>query len=109
MHEKYMKIAIEEAKKGMSNTFTNPLVGAVIVKDGHILSRGAHLEYGYEHAEHNAISKTHSPEDLLNSTLYVTLEPCAHFGKQQLKLLSKQLNDLELKLVIKEVKLLKDY
>lgn len=82
MHEKYMKIAIEEAKKGMSNTFTNPLVGAVIVKDGHILSRGAHLEYGYEHAEHNAISKTHSPEDLLNSTLYVTLEPCAHFGKQ---------------------------
>ena len=82
MHERFMQIAIDEAKKGMNNTFINPLVGAVIVKDNHILVKGAHLEYGCEHAERNAISQCKSPKELLNSTLYVTLEPCAHFGKQ---------------------------
>lgn len=82
MHDKFMKLAIEEAKKGKLNTFTNPLVGAVIVKNGHVIAKGAHLEYGQDHAERHAISRCNYPEELSNSTMYVTLEPCAHVGKQ---------------------------
>lgn len=82
MHERFMQLAINEAKKGMNNTFTNPLVGAIITKNSHVIAKGAHLEYGHEHAERNAISQCNSPEELFNSTLYVTLEPCAHSGKQ---------------------------
>ena len=82
MHETYMAQAIEEAKKGFRQTYTNPLVGAVIVKDNRVIARGAHLQYGHEHAEKNAILHCQAPEELLNSTLYVTLEPCHHTGKQ---------------------------
>lgn len=82
MHKTYMAQAIEEAKKGFRQTYTNPLVGAVIVKDNRVIARGAHLQYGHEHAEKNAILHCQAPEELLNSTLYVTLEPCHHTGKQ---------------------------
>ncbi|MCP1100966.1 diaminohydroxyphosphoribosylaminopyrimidine deaminase/5-amino-6-(5-phosphoribosylamino)uracil reductase [Aequitasia blattaphilus] len=82
MHKQYMNLAIEEAKKGIGNTYTNPLVGAVIVKDNRVIAKGAHLKYGCEHAERNAINHCQSPEELFDSTLYVTLEPCNHFGKQ---------------------------
>lgn len=82
MHQSFMMAAIEEAKKGKGNTFTNPLVGAAIVKEGKLLSLGAHLQYGESHAEVNAIQNCDSPEELFNSTLYVTLEPCNHQGKQ---------------------------
>lgn len=81
LHESFMKKAIEEAKKGVDKTYTNPLVGAVIVNEGEIISTGAHLFYGQEHAEVNAINSC-PPEKLFNSTLYVTLEPCTHMGKQ---------------------------
>lgn len=82
MHEAYMAQAIAEARNGFRQTYTNPLVGAVIVKDNRVIARGAHLQYGHEHAEKNAILHCKAPEELLNSTLYVTLEPCHHRGKQ---------------------------
>lgn len=82
MDGEMMELAIEEAKKGRHNTFTNPLVGAVITKNNRVIAKGAHLAYGHEHAERHAIAHCESPEELHNSTLYVTLEPCAHAGKQ---------------------------
>lgn len=78
-HEEYMKLAIQEALKGMGYTNPNPMVGAVIVKDGQIIGKGYHEKYGQLHAERNAIAScTQSPED---ATIYVTLEPCCHYGK----------------------------
>jgi diaminohydroxyphosphoribosylaminopyrimidine deaminase/5-amino-6-(5-phosphoribosylamino)uracil reductase len=77
----YMRLAIAAAKQGHYQTWKNPLVGAVIVKHGRVLATGYHKRYGEPHAERNAIAKL-TPEQLFNSTLYVTLEPCNHFGKQ---------------------------
>lgn len=77
---KYMQRAIELAKKGEGFVNPNPLVGAVIVKNGKIISEGWHEQYGKEHAERNAINKC--KEDLKGAELYVTLEPCCHTGKQ---------------------------
>lgn len=75
----YMKRAIELAKRGSGWTNPNPLVGAVIVKHGKIIGEGWHARYGELHAERNAIhSLTESAE---GATLYVTLEPCCHYGK----------------------------
>ena len=75
----YMKRAIELAKKGEGWTNPNPMVGAVIVKDGRIIGEGYHVRCGELHAERNAIaSLTESAE---GATLYVTLEPCCHYGK----------------------------
>lgn len=82
MHEYFMKLALLEAKRGAKYTHTNPLVGAIIVKDNEIIARGSHLRFGCEHAEKNAISTCKTPEELFNSTLYVTLEPCNHKAKQ---------------------------
>ena len=82
MHEYFMKLALLEAKRGTKYTHTNPIVGAIIVKDDEIIARGSHLRYGCEHAEKNAISTCETPEKFFNSTLYVTLEPCNHKGKQ---------------------------
>ena len=77
----YMNLALQEAKKGRYQTWKNPMVGAVIVKDDQGLATGHHIHYGKSHAERDSISKL-TPEQLFNSTLYVTLEPCNHFGKQ---------------------------
>lgn len=75
----YMTIAIEEAKKGIGFTNPNPIVGAVIVKNGSIIGKGYHEKYGELHAERNALkSCSMNPS---NGTLYVTLEPCCHYGK----------------------------
>ncbi len=75
----YMNIALEAALKGAGWTRPNPLVGAVIVKDGEILSTGWHEKWGGPHAEVNALRKVSaSPE---GATMYVTLEPCSHHGK----------------------------
>ncbi len=76
----YMREAISEAKKGFGFTNPNPLVGAVIVKDGKIISRGYHARYGELHAERNAIKN--ATKDIFGSDMYVTLEPCSHYGKQ---------------------------
>lgn len=75
----YMRRAMELAKRGLGWTNPNPLVGAVIVKDGRIIGEGYHERCGELHAERNAIaSLTESAE---GATLYVTLEPCCHYGK----------------------------
>ncbi|ONN27911.1 riboflavin deaminase [Thermosipho affectus] len=74
-----MKLAIELAKKGIGKVSPNPLVGAVIVKNGKVISTGYHEKYGGFHAERNAI--LNAKEDLRNSELYVNLEPCSHHGK----------------------------
>jgi diaminohydroxyphosphoribosylaminopyrimidine deaminase/5-amino-6-(5-phosphoribosylamino)uracil reductase len=78
--EEYMSIAIEEAKRGAGWVAPNPMVGAVIVKDGQIIGKGYHTRYGDLHAEREAIAA--SCGDLHGSTIYVTLEPCCHYGKQ---------------------------
>lgn len=78
--KEYMLRAIDLAKKGMGYTSPNPLVGAVIIKDGRIIGEGFHEKYGDLHAERNAIKNlTESAE---GATIYVTLEPCCHHGKQ---------------------------
>lgn len=77
---KYMKRAIELAKKGVGWVNPNPMVGAVIVKDDKIIAEGWHHCYGEFHAERDALSRcTESPD---GATMYVTLEPCCHHGKQ---------------------------
>ncbi|MBO4992294.1 MAG: bifunctional diaminohydroxyphosphoribosylaminopyrimidine deaminase/5-amino-6-(5-phosphoribosylamino)uracil reductase RibD [Firmicutes bacterium] len=78
-HSIYMKRAIELARKGAGWTAPNPMVGAVIVKDGRVIGEGYHEKCGQLHAERNAIaSLTESAE---GATMYVTLEPCCHYGK----------------------------
>src|SRR6056297_2804881 len=78
MDIKYMKRAIELAKKGKGYTNPNPIVGAVIVKNGQIIGEGYHERYGEAHAEVNAFN--HCSIDPKGATMYVTLEPCAHHG-----------------------------
>ena len=68
---KYMKLALDLAKKGMGWTSPNPMVGAVIVKDGQIIGKGWHERYGQKHAERNALENCIC--DPKGSTLYVTL------------------------------------
>src|SRR5664280_2249535 len=77
--EYYMKMALKLAQKGRGYVSPNPLVGAIIVKDGRIIGRGYHQRYGGNHAEINALKN--ASEDVAGSTLYVTLEPCCHEGK----------------------------
>ncbi len=77
---KYMKMALQLAKKGCGWTSPNPMVGAVIVKNGQIIGQGYHEKYGQPHAEKNALAAcTQNPR---GATMYVTLEPCCHYGKQ---------------------------
>jgi diaminohydroxyphosphoribosylaminopyrimidine deaminase/5-amino-6-(5-phosphoribosylamino)uracil reductase len=82
--EKYMKRCLQLAKNGRQNVKPNPMVGAVIVsKDGRIIGEGYHVRCGEGHAEVNAFaSVSHEDEALLaEATLYVSLEPCSHYGK----------------------------
>ena len=76
---KFMKRALKLAENGRGYVSPNPLVGAVLVKDGKIVGEGYHQRYGEAHAEVNAIQA--AGDESLGSTLYVTLEPCAHEGK----------------------------
>lgn len=78
-HIKFMQIALELAKKGRGMVEPNPLVGAVIVRDNRIVGKGYHRAFGLPHAEVNAINDAGSP--CKDATLYVSMEPCAHFGK----------------------------
>ena len=77
--KKYMKRALDLAEKARGFTQPNPLVGAVIVRDGEIVGEGYHHRAGEPHAEINAISEAKSKA--MGATMYVTLEPCAHYGK----------------------------
>jgi diaminohydroxyphosphoribosylaminopyrimidine deaminase/5-amino-6-(5-phosphoribosylamino)uracil reductase len=76
----YMKFAIDLAKRATGQTSPNPVVGCVVVKEGEIVGFGAHLRAGEAHAEVNAIQMA-GEEKAKGSTVYVTLEPCSHFGK----------------------------
>ncbi len=80
-NETYIKRALQIAKNGLGTTRPNPIVGAVIVYDGKIIGEGFTNPYGGPHAEVNAINAVKDKSLLKNSTLYVTLEPCSHFGK----------------------------
>lgn len=80
--EQYMAIALSLAKKGAGFTNPNPMVGAVIVKDGKIIGEGYHKKYGGPHAEVNAFADADKRgENTKGATIYVTLEPCFHYGK----------------------------
>ena len=76
----YMKMALELAQKGMGFTAPNPMVGAVIVKNGRIIGQGYHRKYGELHAEREALAVC--TEEPKGASIYVTLEPCCHYGKQ---------------------------
>ena len=75
----YMQRAIALAKKGAGFVNPNPMVGCVVVKDNEIITEGCHEYYGGFHAERNALTNTTA--DCKDATLYVTLEPCCHYGK----------------------------
>ena len=79
--EIFMKRAIQIARCGEAGAAPNPMVGAVIVYDGKIIGEGYHRKYGGPHAEVNAINSVQDSQLLRKSTIYVTLEPCSHWGK----------------------------
>ena len=79
MDEKYMDLALELAEKGRGYVNPNPMVGAVVVKDGEIVGKGWHKFYGGPHAEVYALDEAGAKAE--GATIYVTLEPCSHFGK----------------------------
>ena len=79
MDEKYMDLALELAEKGKGYVNPNPMVGAVVVKDGEIVGKGWHKFYGGPHAEVYALEEAGAKAE--GATIYVTLEPCSHFGK----------------------------
>lgn len=77
-----MKLAIEEARKGLGFVAPNPPVGCVILNsNGDLIAKGYHKIFGGDHAEIDALKQIKNPDDLKGATLYVTLEPCAHEGK----------------------------
>ena len=78
--QEYMQLALALAQQGAGWTSPNPMVGAVIVKDGRIIGQGFHERYGDFHAERNALA--HCIDSPVGATMYVTLEPCCHHGRQ---------------------------
>lgn len=79
--EKYMQRCIELARNGLCNVSPNPMVGAVIVCNDRIIGEGYHIRCGEAHAEVNAIRSVKDKSLLKQSTIYVSLEPCSHYGK----------------------------
>lgn len=79
--ERYMQRALELAEFGRGKVSPNPMVGCVIVHEDRVIGEGYHQEYGKAHAEVNAINSVKNPDLLAEATVYVTLEPCSHFGK----------------------------
>ena len=79
LDEKYMQQALHLARRGLGKTSPNPMVGAVIVKGGRVIAQGYHHYFRGAHAEVNAIQN--AGEDVGGATMYVTLEPCCHYGK----------------------------
>ena len=77
--ERFMNLAIRLALKGQGKVSPNPMVGAIIVKQGKIIGRGFHCQAGHAHAEINALRQ--AGRRARGATLYVTLEPCSSFGK----------------------------
>ena len=79
--EKYIRRCIQLARNGMCNAAPNPMVGAVIVHNDRIIGEGYHARCGEGHAEVNAIRSVKDESLLQESTIYVSLEPCSHYGK----------------------------
>ena len=77
----FMQRCLMLAKKGLGYTYPNPLVGCVVVHEGSVIAEGWHKKAGRNHAEREAILKVKDPSLLHNSSLYVNLEPCDHYGK----------------------------
>lgn len=77
--EKYMRQALRLARRGLGETSPNPMVGAVIARGDRIIAEGYHHYFGGDHAEVDAIKNAR--EDVTGATMYVTLEPCTHYGK----------------------------
>jgi diaminohydroxyphosphoribosylaminopyrimidine deaminase/5-amino-6-(5-phosphoribosylamino)uracil reductase len=75
----FMQMALELAEKGRGAVAPNPMVGAIIVKDGRIIGSGYHEKIGEGHAEVNAFRS--ATEDVAGATIYVTVAPCTHFGR----------------------------
>ncbi|MBE8727115.1 bifunctional diaminohydroxyphosphoribosylaminopyrimidine deaminase/5-amino-6-(5-phosphoribosylamino)uracil reductase RibD [Flavobacterium hungaricum] len=81
IHEKYIKRCIQLAQNGLGTTYPNPMVGSVIVHENKIIGEGWHKKAGEPHAEVNAVHSVKDKSLLAKSTIYVSLEPCSHFGK----------------------------
>lgn len=81
IHEKYIKRCIELARNGFGTTYPNPMVGSVIVYEDRIIGEGWHKKAGEPHAEVNAVRSVKDKSLLKKATIYVSLEPCSHFGK----------------------------
>ena len=81
IHEKYIKRCLQIAKNGLGTTRSNPMVGCVIVKNDVVIGEGFTSPFGGNHAEVNAIESVKNKSDLTEAILYVSLEPCSHFGK----------------------------
>ena len=78
-HKKYMEMTVKLAEKGRGLTSPNPMVGCIIIKRGRIVGKGFHKKAGTEHAEVLAIND--AGKKVMNSTMYVNLEPCSHWGR----------------------------
>lgn len=81
LHEKYIKRCIDLAKNGLGTTCPNPMVGSVVVLNDAIIGEGWHKQAGEPHAEVNAINSVKNKSLLKEATIYVSLEPCSHYGK----------------------------
>ncbi|HSI69260.1 MAG TPA: bifunctional diaminohydroxyphosphoribosylaminopyrimidine deaminase/5-amino-6-(5-phosphoribosylamino)uracil reductase RibD [Gillisia sp.] len=81
IHEKYIKRCIQLAFNGLGKTYPNPMVGSVIVHNNKIIGEGWHQKAGEPHAEVNAINAVKDKSLLKSATIYVSLEPCSHYGK----------------------------
>lgn len=81
VHEKYINRCLQLAKNGLGTTYPNPLVGSVIVYNDRIIGEGWHQKAGEPHAEVNAINSVKDESLLKKATIYVSLEPCSHYGK----------------------------
>ena len=81
IHEKYLARCIQLAQNGFGTTYPNPMVGSVIVYEGKIIGEGWHKKAGEPHAEVNAVNSVKDKSLLQKATIYVSLEPCSHFGK----------------------------
>jgi len=80
-HEQFMQRCLDLAVRGLGVVAPNPMVGCIIVYEGQVIGEGYHQKYGEAHAEVTAINSVANQDLLKNSTLYVNLEPCSHFGK----------------------------
>ncbi|QYA27116.1 bifunctional diaminohydroxyphosphoribosylaminopyrimidine deaminase/5-amino-6-(5-phosphoribosylamino)uracil reductase RibD [Gramella sp. MT6] len=81
IHEKYIKRCIELAQNGLGTTYPNPMVGSVVVHNNKIIGEGWHRKAGEPHAEVNAINSVRNEALLKDAVIYVSLEPCSHYGK----------------------------